>query len=143
MAGMCHLTPAEMVMNGIVRPLGFNPLWVPAVQLANVVDQIAYYSRLNLLLNQWDTPVGAPGAGVFGLPITDVEKAPYRIFYKGEIDMLQKLLASIMTWHVAVAGAPGVPGFEPKPSNFQKLTLYDGEGDVKLAWWRPLVEEHI
>ena len=96
MAGMCHLTPPEVVANGIIRPLGFNPLWTPTVQLANVIDQMAYYSRMNLLLDRWDQPVGVPGPGVFGLPITDAEKAPSRIAYLG-------------------ASGPGSRGVDPRP----------------------------
>jgi hypothetical protein len=88
MAGMCHLTPPELVTNGIIRPPGFNPLWTPTVQLANVIDQMAYYSRMNLLLDHWDQPVGASGPGVIGIPRTDVEKAPYRIAYSGSIGVL-------------------------------------------------------
>ena len=99
MAGMCHLTPPELTASFLIRPPGFNPLWTPTVQLANVIDQMAYYSRMNLLLDHWDQPVGAPGLGVVAIPRTDAEKAPYRMAYNGSISVLHKLMTSVMSGH--------------------------------------------
>jgi hypothetical protein len=134
-----------MATHSCTRPLAFNPLDVPPAQLNNVLDHIAFYSRLNLLLNVWEYPLpfGAP-YGARGAPRTDVEKSPYRIAYLGEITTFHKLQVSIMAGHVAVGvAAPAIAGFEAKPSNFQKLAHYDGEVEVKLTWWRPLVEGQL
>jgi hypothetical protein len=145
MAGMCHLTHPELITNGIVRPAAYDPLLSPSTQLANVMDQLSFYARLTLLLDVWTHPVmGMAGPGVFGLPRTPTEKAPYKIAYEGSINVLHTLLTSILSGHTpAVAGAVRSADFVPRPNNFQKLALYDGENEVKLSWWRPLVEEQV
>jgi hypothetical protein len=136
MDGMCHLTQLELVANNIIRPAPYDPLLSPSTQIANVMDQQSFYSRLTLLLDVW--------TDMFGVPRTPIEKAPYKIAYESSIAMLHTLQTSVLSGHVpAVAGAVRASDFVLRPNNFQKITLYDGEGDVKLSWWRPLVEEQV
>ena len=136
MAGMCHLTQPELVANGIVRPAQYDPLLSSSTQIANVMDQLSFYSRLTLLLDVW--------TDMFGVPRTPIERAPYKIAYESNIAMLHTLQTSVLSGHApAVGGAVRFADFVPRPNNFHKLALYDGEHEVKLAWWRPLVEEQV
>jgi hypothetical protein len=136
MDGMCHLTQLELVANNIIRPAPYDPLLSPSTQIANVMDQQSFYSRLTLLLDVW--------TDMFGVPRTLIERAPYKIAYESSIAMLHTLQTSVLSGHApAVGGAVRASDFVPRPNNFQKLALYDGEHEVKLAWWRPLVEEQV
>jgi hypothetical protein len=104
MAGMCHLTPPEMIGSGIIRPPGFNPLSTRTTQLANVIDHRAFYARMNLVLDHWDQPIGAPGPHMG----TDRNLAGPIAF--------RKPLVTTQKYAPKVALSPR-SGYPPRPSN--------------------------
>jgi hypothetical protein len=138
MAGMApHLTRIELAQMRLAIPVPFDPQATEIVRLDNTLAQVTYYSRLMMLLKVWQTPAGAPRS--------DAEKAQYAIAYSGSLCTFQKLQNSILFPDGAAANVnvAAAVGFEPKPSNFAKLPLYDGENKVCLTYWRPLVENQI
>jgi hypothetical protein len=139
MAVMLLFTPAELINLHLQVPVAYDPLVGEAVHMDNILAQVTYYSRLLMLLKVWQQPGGVPRIYV--------EKLPYAMSYEGSLRTFQKIQNSLICTGGAGAfvgvGQLAVAGFEPKPSNFAKLPLYDGEVKVRLGYWRALVESQI